>query len=425
MRRFSSLSEWLKWQEGLHPKSIDLGLDRVRGVLERLCPDPRWPFTITVGGTNGKGSSVAYLDAILRAQGYRVGAYTSPHLLRYNERIAIDGQPVDDQTLCGAFERIEAVRDGTSLSFFEFGTLAALDIFMQRGVDIQILEVGLGGRLDAVNSIDADAVLLASIDIDHQDWLGTTREAIGYEKAGVFRPGRPAVVSDPEPPASLIEHAARAGTPLACLGRDFSFEVTDRRWNWFGRRRHLLDLPLPALSGEHQCRNAAGALQLIDEVAERWPVDESSVRRGLAAVNLHGRFEIIDDRVPIVVDVAHNPQAVAQLAHQLRERFPGRRFHAVFTLMRDKDAAGVVDRIGDLIVDWYLPPLPLARASAPAALAELLHCSGHERVNYPFSNVSEAVASAVRTAAPGEIVVVFGSFFLVAEFFAEYMQPQR
>ncbi len=425
MQQFTSLSEWLAWQEHLHPRPIDLGLDRVRRVLQRLCPEPRWPFTITVAGTNGKGSSVAYLDAILRAEGYRVGAYTSPHLLRYNERIAIDGQAVDDETICRSFARIEAVREETSLSFFEFGTLAALDIFMHQVVDIQILEVGLGGRLDAVNSVDADAVLMASIDIDHQDWLGATREAIGYEKAGVFRPGRPAVVSDPEPPASLLQHAELTGTPISCLGRDYRFEVLGDRWNWSGRKGRLLDLPLPGLSGEHQCRNAAGALQLLEEIGEYWAVGEASVRHGLATVRLRGRFELIEDRVPIVIDVAHNPQAVARLAEQLRARFPGRRLHAVFALMRDKDAGGVIDRIGDLIAEWYLPPLPLARASAPLVLAELLHSSGREKVNYAFANVSEAVTAAVRNAGAGDIVVVFGSFFLVAEFFAEYMQPQR
>lgn len=420
-----ALAEWLAWQEALHPKPIDLGLDRVKQVFRRLHPNPILPFTITVGGTNGKGSSVAYLDSILRAQGYRVGAYTSPHLLRYNERIAVDGLPVEDAAICDAFGRIEAVRGDISLSFFEFGTLAALDVFMQSGLDLQILEVGLGGRLDAVNVVDADAVLLASIDIDHQDWLGTNRETIGYEKAGVLRGGRPAVVSDPEPPATLLDHAAALGCDLACLGRDYWFDAAHGRWTWSGRNSLLADLPLPALTGEHQCQNAAGVLQLLESISERWPVDEHSVRTGLQAVRLHGRFEVLPGRVPTVLDVAHNPHAVAHLAKQLRQRFPNNRIHGVFALMRDKDAVGVIERIKSLIGSWYLPPLKLARAAPPALLADTLHTLGVERVKWEFVDVSDAVAAAMRQATTGDIIVVFGSFFLVAEYFAECAELPR
>lgn len=417
--RFVALAEWLAWQEALHPKTIDLGLDRVKDVFRRLHPYPRLPFTITVAGTNGKGSCVAYLDAMLRAMGYRVGAYTSPHLLRYNERICIDGAPVDDAVICQSFVRIDSVRGKTSLSFFEFGTLAALDIFAQADLDLQILEVGLGGRLDAVNIVDADAVLLASIDIDHQDWLGTTREAIGYEKAGVLRPGRPAVVTDPAPPAALLEYARKLPADLARFGRDFHCVVHERGWTWSGRRTGYRDLPLPALIGDHQCRNAAGVLQVLELIEPRWPVHVDAVVSGLRNVRLRGRFEVIDGAVPIVLDVAHNPQAVGILAAQLRRCFPGRRIHGIFALMRDKDRAGVIERIKDVIAIWYLPPLKVGRAAAPESLADSLHGMGVERVEYALRDVSEAVAAARSRAQAGDILVVFGSFFLIAEYFVQ------
>lgn len=423
--RFRALAEWLAWQEALHPKAIDLGLERVKEVFRRLRPNPRLPFTITVGGTNGKGSCVAYLDAMLRAGGYRVGVYTSPHLLRYNERICIDGTPVADEAICQAFGRIDRARGDTTLSFFEFGTLAALDLFAQSDLDLQVLEVGLGGRLDAVNIVDADAVLLASIDIDHQDWLGTTRESIGYEKAGVLRPGRPAVVTDPEPPLSLLQYAAALPTELTRFGRDFRYEAGASVWSWFGRATALHDLPPPGLTGAHQCRNAAGVLQILEHIAERWPVGDTAIRSGLQNVRLRGRFEVIEGPVPIVVDVAHNPQAVGVLAGQLRERFPGRTIHGVFALMRDKDVAGVIGRIKEVISHWYLPPLNAARAATPESLARSLHGAGAERVEYTFADFSDALAAARSRAASGDVIVIFGSFFLVAEYYAECAELQR
>lgn len=423
--RFSALAEWLAWQEALHPKSIDLGLDRVKRVFRRLLPRPILPFTITVGGTNGKGSCVAYLDAILRAQGYRVGTYTSPHLLRYNERICIDGRPVDDEPICRAFSRIDDAREDTSLSFFEFGTLAALDIFSQADLDLQILEVGLGGRLDAVNIVDADAVLLASIDIDHQDWLGTTRESIGFEKAGVLRPHRPAVVVDPDPPASLLDYAEKLPSDLACLGRDFHYCATESAWTWSGRRHQYRDLPRPALAGDHQCLNAAGVLQVLELIERQWPVEERAVRSGLRNIRLRGRFEVLRGDVPMVLDVAHNPQAVGNLAQQLRKWFPDRTIHGVFALMRDKDVVGVIERIKAVVAHWYLPPLKVARAATPQSLADSLRSLGVDGVEYQFKDVSDAVASARARAGAGDVVVVFGSFFLVAEYFAQCAELPR
>ena len=417
--RFGTLAEWLAWQETLHPKSIDLGLDRAKGVYRRLHPDPSLPFTITVGGTNGKGSSVAYLDAILRAQGYRVATYTSPHLLRYNERICINGTPVEGERICAAFARVDEVRRDTTLSFFEFGTLAALDIFSRANLDLQILEVGLGGRLDAVNIVDANAVLLSSIDIDHQDWLGNTRESVAFEKAGVLRPGRPAVVSDPDPPASLLQCAASLPTDLARPGRDFDFSTTETGWDWSGKATHYRDLPLPALAGDHQLRNAAGVLKVLELIATDWPVSDCAVRAGLQNVQLSCRFQVIRGEVPIVLDVAHNPQAVAALAHHLRKRFPHRAVHAVFALMKDKDIVGVVGNIRDVVTRWYLPPLKVARAATPASLAGTLRSLGVEGVEWDFREVSGAVSSARANARADDLIVVFGSFFLVAEYLAQ------
>jgi dihydrofolate synthase/folylpolyglutamate synthase len=417
--RFPTLDQWLVWQETLHPKSIDLGLARVGKVFRALLPEAEIPFTITVGGTNGKGSCVAMLDAILRAQGYRVGTYTSPHLLRYNERMRIDGECVADALICEAFARIERVRGDTTLSFFEFGTLAALDLFSKADLDLQILEVGLGGRLDAVNLIDADAALIASIDIDHQDWLGDTRDAIGLEKGGIFRRDKPAVIGDPDPPQALLAYAKDSGIVLACQGREFGYEKSGAGWTWRGPDNCLQDLPFPYLKGEHQLLNAAAVLQLLHAIDDRRPVSEAAIRKGLASVRLAGRFQYIDGAVPVLLDVAHNPQAVRILAEHLSRQFPARRIHAVFAIMRDKDIVGVVNHIKRLIDRWYLAPLKMPRAAAESQLTELLRELGVHAVMGGFADASAAFAAARGNAQNGDLIVVFGSFFLVSEFLAQ------
>ena len=417
--RFATLDEWLVWQETLHPKAIDLGLARIKKVFCALRPAARIPFTITVGGTNGKGSCVAMLDAILRAQGYRVGTYTSPHLLRYNERIRINGECLADGPICAAFARIDQVRGDTSLSFFEFGTLAALDIFSQLELDVQILEVGLGGRLDAVNMIDTDAALIASIDIDHQDWLGDTRDAIALEKGGIFRPRKPAVVADPDPPSSLLAYARSNGIVLACLRREFDYAKSDVDWTWSGQDKRLTALPFPALQGEHQLMNASGVLQLLHAIEDRRPVSEGAIREGLESVRLAGRFQYIDGTVPFLLDVAHNPQSVKILADHLSRHFSGRRIHAVFAIMRDKDIAGVVNHIKALIDRWYLAPLKTLRAASESQLIGVLRDLSVTALDSGFSDASAAFAAARRNAQNGDLIVVFGSFFLVSEFLAE------
>ena len=420
--RFSTLGEWLTWQETLHPRSIDLGLDRVRSVYGKLGLHESSPITMTVGGTNGKGSSVCYLASMLRAQGYRVGSYTSPHLVRYNERICIDGMPVDDEAICRAFAAVDAARGDITLSFFEFGTLAALAIFAAERVDVRVLEVGLGGRLDAVNLVDADVVLLTSIGLDHQDWLGATREEIGLEKAGVMRRGRPAVIADGAPPASVLAHAKSLDIDLSVVGRDFDFSERALGWDWWSGRCRFDDLPRPLLEGSHQLRNAAGALAAIHLLGGRLPVREAAIRRGMAEASLHGRFQVIDGNVPLVLDVAHNVQAASVLAGQLRERFPGRTIHAVFALMRDKDLAGVVEQMKGVIAAWYLPRLQVPRAASPESLSDVLRSSGMERVECAFEQVIGAVEAARDAAAVGDVIVVFGSFFLVAEYLAQQLE---
>jgi dihydrofolate synthase/folylpolyglutamate synthase len=423
--RFDTLAEWLSWQESLHPKTIDLGLGRVRRTFEAL-EGPPPPFTITVGGTNGKGSSVALLTTILRAAGYRVGTYTSPHLLRYNERIQIDGQPVGDETIRDAFARIDAARSDSTLSYFEFGTLAALDIFRRAGLDVQVLEVGLGGRLDAVNILDADAALVASIDIDHREWLGETREAIAPEKAGIFRPGRPAVVSDPKPPVSLFEDARARGIVLRIQNRDFGYAVQEKTWDWYGEGSEFKDLPHPALPGRQQFLNASGVLELLRCLAGRLPVNEAAIRAGLCDLQLPGRFQFFPGPPPLLLDVAHNPQAARVLAEYIGERFPGRRVAAVFAIMRDKDMESVIDAMSPLVSRWYLAPLRLPRAAPPETLQALLarRC-GDAVVRSGFADAAQAFAAARREAAEDEPVVVFGSFFLVSEYLAHAASISR
>ncbi|MCF7969443.1 MAG: bifunctional tetrahydrofolate synthase/dihydrofolate synthase [Methylococcaceae bacterium] len=415
---FNTLAEWLAWQETLHPQAIDLGLSRVSRVLERMGPPAQQPFTISVGGTNGKGSCVAMLDSILRAAGYRTGTYTSPHILRYNERICIDGQSVGDDRIMQAFQRIDEARDGTSLSFFEFGTLAALEIFSEEAIDVRILEVGLGGRLDAVNMVNADIALIATIDIDHQEWLGHTREAIGHEKAGILRSGRPAVIADPDVPRSVIQTTEERGTRLYRQGQEYGFQLEGDTWSWWGDGHSLTGLPLPAIPGDHQLLNAAAVIQCLQLARDEKPVTDADVASGLTAVRLPGRFQFFPGDIPVLLDVAHNPQAVAILAGHLRQRFAGRKIRAIFSVMRDKDIAGMIQLISDAVDSWYLAPLQMPRAATPEELSEILHNAGIQRVKQGFSNVADACRAARDDADPDDLLLVFGSFFLVSDYLA-------
>lgn len=412
--RYTTLADWLRWQEGLHPSKIDLGLERVRRVWRRLSPEAPPFAVVTVGGTNGKGSCVAMLEYILAAAGYRVGAYTSPHLLDYNERVRVAGEAVSDERLCEAFARIDAARGDTSLTYFEFGTLAALDIFRVAHLDVAVLEVGMGGRLDAVNVIDADAALVTTVDIDHAAWLGPDREAIGFEKAGIFRAGRPAVYGDEAPPRSVVEHARAIGAELYLYGRDYHAEADAAGWAWRGgaRRRHAL--PVPRLRGAYQRKNAAAVLMVLEGLAAKLPVSQQAVRQGLATVELPGRFQILDGLGLRICDVAHNPQAARALAATLRTLPVSGRTHAVCAMLADKDQAAVVQAMAEAVDVWHVAGLAGERGSDAAALAAAVRGSVGERPVFTYDEVAQALAGAAAAAAAGERIVVFGSFYTVA-----------
>lgn len=423
MTRFTSLQDWLKWQENFHSKAIDLGLDRIQQVFETLHPNYSKPPTVTVAGTNGKGSCIAFLEAIYRAQGYRVGTYTSPHILKYNERIKIDGCSVSDPRICLAFERIESVRNNTSLSYFEFGTLAALDIFAHANLDVQLLEVGLGGRLDAVNIVDPDVAIISSISIDHADWLGETRELIGREKAGIFRPQVPAVIGDPNPPESISEYARENNTPLFFMGKHFSYERYPKSWNWCDQNTELKALPIPYLKGEHQYQNAASVLMGISKMQAFLPVSETAIREGLQQVRLTGRFQFINRPKPVLLDVGHNPHAALTLLAHVREYFPGKRIYAVFSMMKDKDIQGVIEIMKPVIKDWFFAPLPdNPRCVSEQKLQELFADSEVARAHFGFPGFHEAFAAAEKKAKNNDLVLVFGSFFLVSEFLGSQVE---
>ena len=420
MIRFDALHDWLAWQESLHPLYIDLGLERAAQVFRALNPNYVKPPTVTVAGTNGKGSSVAYLEAIYTLEGYRVGSYTSPHILKYNERIKIDGQPVSDDRICEAFARIDAVRGDISLSYFEFGTLAALDIFCRAGVDVQLLEVGLGGRLDAVNIIDPDVALISSISIDHVEWLGGTRDAIGREKAGIFRALTPAIIGDPNPPESLLQCAIEQQALLHCIGKDFDYKKQTTGWNWFSTNRQMVQLPEPGLKGEHQYRNASAVLSVVNQLDNILPVSEASIKQGLSNVHLAGRFQLIEGEIPVLLDVGHNPEAVKTLADYLITAFPDTRIHAVFSMMKDKDIAGVLDIMHLVVYDWFFAPLANPRAATEIVMRDIFLQSPVSQVHFGYTGFNEAFSAAKSQWRIGDLLLVFGSFFLVSECLVEF-----
>jgi dihydrofolate synthase/folylpolyglutamate synthase len=410
-----SLSEWLAYIDRIHPKSILLGLERVAKVRDRLGRSTA-AVVFTVTGTNGKGSTCAMLEAILIAAGYKVGLYTSPHLLRYNERVRINGAPVQDSRLCAAFEVVEAARTDVLLTYFEFGTLAAWEIFTSESLDAVILEVGLGGRLDAVNAFDCDCALLTSIAIDHADYLGTTRESIGAEKAGIFRRGKPAIVADSDAPSSVIDHAAAVGAELLLLGRDFGFRRQERQWMFWGESGRRAGLAYPALRGARQLVNASAALAALDALRARLPVGMQDVRNGLALVQLPGRFQVLPGRPVVVLDVAHNPQAAAVLAENLDEMGFYPKTVAVFGMLQDKDIAGVCRALNAQVSLWFAADLAVPRGAMSVILSEGLVGAGVARDTvFHFRTPREAYASARKQANENDRIVVFGSFHTVAE----------
>lgn len=385
----------------------------MRRVKDALGLAPAFPL-IVVGGTNGKGSTCAYLEAILGAAGYRTGVYTSPHLLRYNERVRIAGVEASDADLVRAFERVDAARGETSLTYFEFGTLGAMLQFVDAGVDVAVLEVGLGGRLDAVNVFDADAAIVTSVDLDHMDYLGETREKIGFEKAGIYRAGRPAICADPAPPATLVEHARRIGADLRCVGHAFAAARENGQWTYHGADLDWRDLPLPAMAGDFQLRNAAGALAALAALRTRLQVDVAAIRRGLASARLPGRFQRISAAPEVIVDVAHNAEAARALAASLRAQPAAGRTFAVVGMLADKDAAAVFAALAGEIDAWWTCAPDSPRARDAAALAAILreHAGGAPIRVQP--DVNAALAEARGTARENDRILVFGSFYTVA-----------
>ncbi len=408
-----SLQTWLARLERLHPSAIALGLDRVRRVWQAMALAPCFPVVI-VGGTNGKGSVCAMLDAILCAAGYRTGRYTSPHLLRYNERVRIGGREASDAELVTAFGEVDAARGDTSLTYFEFGTLAAMAQFVAADVDIAILEVGLGGRLDAVNVFDADVALVTTVDLDHQDYLGDTREVIGFEKAGIYRAGRPAICADPAPTASLVAHARAIGADLRLLGREFFHETAGDGWTYRGLTVNWPELPPPALAGSFQLRNAAAALAVLEALRERLPVDVAAICAGLRAVVVPGRFQRIASAPETIVDVAHNPEAARALAATLREGPACGRTLAVVGMLADKDALGVVAALADTVEAWWVCTPDSPRALPAARLAEVVRSRAPEVPLWIEADVRGALAAARGEAREDDRIIVFGSFYTVA-----------
>ncbi|MEY8689241.1 MAG: bifunctional tetrahydrofolate synthase/dihydrofolate synthase [Leptothrix sp. (in: b-proteobacteria)] len=418
----ATLADWLAHCERLHPVTIDLTLSRVERVRERL--GLRFDVPVfTVAGTNGKGSTCAMLEAILLQAGYRVGVYTSPHLVHFEERLRLHGEIVRAEALLPHFEAVEAARGDEALTYFEFTTLALLHAMAAAPLDAVVLEVGLGGRLDAVNVIDTDCAVITSIDLDHMYYLGTDREAIGREKAGILRAGKPAVVSDPQPPQSVLDRASELGVDLWTFGRDFNYSGDRQQWAWSGRGRRHHALGYPALRGANQLLNASGVLAALDAMRSRLPVPAQAVRNGLAMVELPGRFQIVPGQPTLVLDVAHNPQAGSVLALNLDQMGYHPRTHAVVGAMADKDLVGLLQPLLPLVDRWYLCDLPTARAASALRLQAALQQARERReaglaplpaaTETTYSGPNAALQAAIAAAEPADRIVVFGSFFTV------------
>ncbi len=420
----TTLTDWLIYLESLHPKTIALGLERVDEVRRRLNLEPDFPV-IVVGGTNGKGSACAMLESILHSAGYRVGCYTSPHLVNYNERVRIGKQMVSDEALCVSFEKIEQARvihakagtqfEAIPLTYFEFGTLAAMQLFIEQQVEVAILEVGLGGRLDAVNVFDGDCSVVTSVDIDHTDYLGDTIEKIAYEKAGIFRSGRVAIFSGNDAPRSLVDHATKIGAKLWRIGSEFGYAVHQGQWDFQGMAGKRSALPFPALRGEFQLGNASAALAALDAIRERLSVSMGAVRRGLTEVQLAGRFQFVPGKPQLILDVAHNPHAARALAQNLASLPPCPHVYAIFAMLKDKDVTGVVEALDAYIDTWLVASIDAPRGAGSEELALVLKRAGVRGKIICFADAGLALTHACNVAGENDRIVAFGSFYTVAD----------
>lgn len=424
----SALADWLTYLESLHPKTIEMGLERIERVRSKLELIPQFPI-IVVGGTNGKGSVCAMLESILVCAGYRTGCYTSPHLLRYNERVRINKNEVDDKSLCDAFAQIDTVRKDchTSLTFFEFGTLAALHVFVQAHVDVAILEVGLGGRLDAVNLFDADCAILTNIDLDHMDYLGDTREKIGFEKAAIFRKNKPAICAEADIPHSVYQQAEKMGAKFFRLNQEFGFSNKHTQWDYWGPNGKRHSLPFPALRGAKQLQNASACLTALDTLHELLPVSMQEIRLGLGEAVIPGRFQVVSTQPMIILDVAHNPAAAAVLSQNLASTKPSGHTYAVFSMLQDKDIQGVVQTLKDHIDFWLVCAVDSARAAPIDYLVNEIHkagVAGNEDAIRQFADCVAAYVFACEHAGKNDRICAFGSFYTVSGVL-QYLNAQQ
>jgi dihydrofolate synthase/folylpolyglutamate synthase len=390
-----------------------MGLERVAAVRRVLGLDPPFPI-ITVGGTNGKGSACAMLEAILHHAGYRTGCYTSPHIERFNERVRISRDEATDEALVLALRAIESARGTTALTYFEFSTLAAAWMFVREGVDVAVLEVGLGGRLDAVNVFDCDCAMLMSVELDHMDYLGDTREAIGAEKAAIFRPSMPAICADPRPPVTVVDHAARIGADLLVMGRDFGYDAQPAQWRYWGRHSARPGLPHPALRGRYQIANAAAAIAALEALRDSLPVTAADVRTGLLTAENPARFQVLPGRPIVILDVAHNPAAARALAENLASMKIGGRTYAVFSMLNDKDIEGVVGATARYIDEWFVAGTEGQRAAGADVIRDALLRAGVGERIHKHDSIAAAYAQACDRAAENDRIIVFGSFYTVA-----------
>lgn len=423
--RFDTLTDWLRWQETLHPSAIELGLERVACVWTRLGPK-RLPFpVIAIAGTNGKGSCAAMLEAVYLAAGYRTACYTSPHLLRYNERVRIDGHEVGDGALCDAFERVDAARDDSSLTYFEFGTLAAMDLFVRAAPDVAILEVGLGGRLDAVNLFDADLALITSIGRDHTAWLGETLERIAREKAGILRAGRPAVIGHRDPPPVLLEYGERLGSRMYLLGRDFDYDPVEAAWRWKGPGFPPLMLAPPALRGKVQYDNASAVLMCISCLGDRLPVSLANLRQGLQRARIPGRFQVLPGEPTWILDVAHNAPAAEVLAENLKAVPCVGKRHAVLGMLSDKEPAAVAGHLRQWVDLWHVGAAEDSRAMPAGDLSAALRTVDAAADIRTYTKIGEAIAGARDAVTLGDCILVLGSFTTVEAALRQIREPSR